>query len=73
VEVKSIEAIAPVDKKQLLTYLRITDKKLGILINFNVEPYQEWDFSDRKWVVDSVSRAKTRRTTATLCLTQSKT
>ena len=37
VEVKSIEAIAPVHKKQLLTYLRLTDKRLGLLINFNVE------------------------------------
>jgi GxxExxY protein len=37
VEVKSIEAIAPVHKKQVLTYLRITNKKLGLLINFNVE------------------------------------
>jgi GxxExxY protein len=37
VEIKSIEAIAPVHRKQLLTYLRITDKKLGLLINFNVD------------------------------------
>jgi GxxExxY protein len=37
VEIKSIEAIAPVHKKQLLTYLRLTDKKLGLLVNFNVE------------------------------------
>lgn len=37
VEVKSVEAIAPVHKKQLLTYLRLTDKRLGLLINFNVE------------------------------------
>src|ERR1041385_8147227 len=37
VEIKSIEAIAPVHKKQLLTYLRLTDKRLGLLINFNVE------------------------------------
>src|SRR5713226_252684 len=37
VEVKSVEALAPVHKKQLLTYLRLTDKKLGLLINFNVE------------------------------------
>jgi GxxExxY protein len=37
VEVKSIETIAPVHKKQLLTYLRLTDKKLGLLINFNVD------------------------------------
>ena len=35
IELKSIEAIAPVHKKQLLTYLRLTDMKLGLLINFN--------------------------------------
>ena len=37
VEIKSIDAIAPVHRKQLLTYLRLTDKKLGLLINFNLE------------------------------------
>jgi GxxExxY protein len=37
IELKSIEAIAPVHKKQLLTYLRLADKRLGLLINFNVE------------------------------------
>jgi GxxExxY protein len=37
VEIKSIDAISPVHRKQLLTYLRLTDKKLGLLINFNVE------------------------------------
>lgn len=36
VEIKSIEAIAPVHSKILLTYLRLTEKKLGLLINFNV-------------------------------------
>src|SRR5207244_1653680 len=36
VELKSIEALAPVHKKQLLTYLRLADKRLGLLINFNV-------------------------------------
>ncbi len=35
VEIKSIEAIAPVHQKQLLTYLRLTDLKLGLLVNFN--------------------------------------
>jgi GxxExxY protein len=34
VEIKSIEAVMPVHKKQLLTYLRLTDKRLGLLINF---------------------------------------
>jgi len=33
-ELKSVETIAPVHKKQLLTYLRLTDKRLGLLINF---------------------------------------
>src|SRR5438132_10751060 len=37
IEIKSIEAVAPVHKKQLLTYLRLKDKRLGLLINFNVE------------------------------------
>lgn len=35
VELKSVERIAPVHPKQLLTYLRITDLKLGLLLNFN--------------------------------------
>jgi len=37
VEIKSTESISPVHKKQLLTYLRLADKRLGLLINFNVE------------------------------------
>jgi len=37
VEIKSVEAISPVHLKQLRTYLRLADKKLGLLINFNVE------------------------------------
>ncbi len=35
VEIKSVEAISPVHPKQLLTYLKIADKRLGLLINFN--------------------------------------
>jgi GxxExxY protein len=34
VELKSVEKVAPVHKKQLLTYLRLGDKRLGLLINF---------------------------------------
>jgi len=34
VELKSVEQIAPVHKKQLLTYIRLCDKRLGLLINF---------------------------------------
>src|SRR5262245_12053898 len=37
VEIKSVEAIAPVHYKQVLTYLKVADKRLGLLINFNVE------------------------------------
>lgn len=36
VEIKSVSEVAPVHKKQLLTYLRLADKRLGLLINFNV-------------------------------------
>lgn len=35
IELKSVETIAPVHSKQLLTYLKITKLKLGLLINFN--------------------------------------
>jgi GxxExxY protein len=34
VELKSVENVSPVHKKQLLTYLRLTDSRLGLLINF---------------------------------------
>jgi GxxExxY protein len=37
IELKSVEIIAPVHKKQLLTYLRLTGLKLGLLINFGDE------------------------------------
>jgi len=36
VEVKAIEALAPIHEAQLLTYLRIGGWRLGLLINFNV-------------------------------------
>ncbi len=35
VEIKSVEALAQIHKKQLLTYLRLADKRLGLLMNFN--------------------------------------
>lgn len=34
VELKSVEKTLPVHGKQLLTYLRLTDKRLGLLVNF---------------------------------------
>ena len=36
-ELKSVENIMPVHKKQLLTYLKLSNMRLGLLINFNVE------------------------------------
>jgi GxxExxY protein len=36
VELKSIEAIAPVHESVMLTYLRLSERPLGLLINFNV-------------------------------------
>lgn len=37
VELKSVETILPVHAKQLMTYLRLSKMKLGLLINFNEE------------------------------------
>ncbi len=37
IEVKSVELLHDVHKKQPLTYLKLADKKLGILINFNTD------------------------------------
>ncbi len=36
VELKSVEAIAPVHQAQILSYLKLSGKSLGLLINFNV-------------------------------------
>jgi GxxExxY protein len=41
VELKSVETVAPVHKKQLLTYLRLADKRLGLLINFGAPRFKE--------------------------------
>lgn len=41
VELKSIEELKPVHYKQLLTYLKLTDKRIGLLINFNVNDFRD--------------------------------
>lgn len=41
VEIKSVEALLDVHHKQLLTYLKLSDKKLGLLINFNVSSLKD--------------------------------
>ena len=40
-ELKSVETILPVHEFQLLTYLKLSNKKLGLLINFNVALLKE--------------------------------
>ena len=37
IELKSVEKVNPAHKKQLLTYLRLTDSKLGYVLNFGDE------------------------------------
>ena len=37
VELKAVEALAPIHHAQLLSYLRLASKKLGLLINFHTE------------------------------------
>ncbi len=37
IEVKSVEAVAPVHLAQLVSYLKLSNRRLGFLLNFNVE------------------------------------
>lgn len=37
IELKSVEEIKPIHHKQLLTYLRIANKHIGLLVNFNTD------------------------------------
>lgn len=41
VELKSVEAMNPVYEAQIMTYLRLSDVRLGFLINFNVKHLKE--------------------------------
>ena len=41
VEVKAVQALIPVHRAQLLTYLKLARKRLGLLINFNVVHLKE--------------------------------
>ncbi len=41
IELKSVETIAPVHKKQVLTYLRLMDLPLGLLMNFGAATFRE--------------------------------
>ncbi len=41
IEIKSVHALAEVHHKQVLTYLKLSGKKLGLLINFNVSTMKD--------------------------------
>ncbi|HKX91808.1 MAG TPA: GxxExxY protein [Sphingomicrobium sp.] len=41
IEIKSIERLAPVHAKQLLTYVRLMEQPLGLLMNFGCETFRE--------------------------------
>ena len=41
IEVKSVEVLHDVHKKQLLTYLKLSGRKVGILVNFNVSSLKD--------------------------------
>jgi GxxExxY protein len=44
VELKAVEAVRPVHRAQLLSYLRLNDKRVGLLINFHVQRLKEGIF-----------------------------
>ncbi len=56
IEVKSIERLSPLHSKQLLTYLRLLDQPLGLLMNFRGETFRE----GVKRVVNDHRKASTR-------------
>ena len=41
VELKSVESLLPVHEAQVLTYLKLTNRRIGLLINFNVPVLKE--------------------------------
>ena len=41
VELKTVDKLKPIHEAQLLTYLKLTDKNLGLLLNFNVTVLKE--------------------------------
>jgi GxxExxY protein len=66
VEIKSIEAIAPIHESVMLTYLRLSEKPLGLLINFNVPVLKDgirryvWHYQEKD-NAETLSNAKDRR------------
>jgi len=66
VEIKSIEAIAPIHESVMLTYLRLSESPLGLLINFNVPISKDgirrfvWHYQEED-NAEALSNAEVRR------------
>ena len=66
VEIKSIEAIAPIHESVMLTYLRLSGSPLGLLINFNVPILKDgirrfvWHYQEED-NAEALSNAEVRR------------
>jgi GxxExxY protein len=66
VEIKSIEAIAPIHESVMLTYLRLSETPLGLLINFNVPILKDgirrfvWHYQEKD-NAEAQSNAEVRR------------
>ena len=43
VELKVVERVLPIHEAQLLSYLKLGNKRLGLLLNFNVVHFQKWN------------------------------
>ena len=50
IELKSVEELAPIHYKQITTYLKLSNKKLGLLVNFNTTDV----FNDIKRIVNKL-------------------
>jgi GxxExxY protein len=71
VEIKSVEVLLPVHKKQLLTYLWLADKRLGLLINFQValikDASRESSTGWKTMIAQTCQVAKRHRDTCETC------
>jgi GxxExxY protein len=70
VEIKSIEAIAPIHETVMLTYLRLSQSPIGLLINFNVPVLKDgirryvWHYKKENDNAETQSIAESRRETS---------
>jgi GxxExxY protein len=68
IEVKSVENLAEVHHKQVLTYLKLTNLKLGILVNFNVENINNGIYRKVNGLLDSVKFSRRTRRISQNCM-----